>query len=87
MSLRAEIAVTICRSCHSAVQRGITIGEDQAAKFPRTCHLTVEHNSAVILVAVCDPALQDYAFGISTRLESRCGWPESRLSGCSLPTA
>ena len=82
MSLRAEIAVTICRSCHSAVQRDITVGEDQAAEFPRTCHLTVEHNSAVILVAVCDPALQDYAFGIldATRIALRLtGIPVERM--------
>jgi hypothetical protein len=73
VSLRAEIAVTTCRSCHSAVQRDITIGEHQAAEFLRTGHPTVEHNSAVILVAVCDPASQDPALASSTRLESRCG--------------
>lgn len=74
--------MTICRSCHSAVQRDITIGEDRAAEFPRTRHLTVEHNSAVILVAVCDPALQDYAFGIldATRIALRlAGIPVERM--------
>ena len=74
--------MTICRSCQSAVQRDITIGEDRAAEFPRTRHLTVEHNSAVILVAVCDPALQDYAFGIldATRIALRlAGIPVERM--------
>ncbi len=69
--------MTIRRSCHSAVQRDITIGEDRAAEFPRT-----RHNSAVILVAVCDPALQDYAFGIldATRIALRlAGIPVERM--------
>ena len=74
--------MTICRGCHSAVQRDITIGDDRAAEFPRTRHLTVEHNSAVILVAVCDLALQDYAFGIldATRIALRlAGIPIERM--------
>jgi hypothetical protein len=49
------IAIMLGSDGHT-VRCAITIGEDQAAEFPRTCSLMPDNSSAVILVSVCPSA-------------------------------
>jgi len=44
-----------------AIRFDVTITREQATNFPRTCHLSAADNHAAILLAICDPNLDDHA--------------------------